>query len=140
MITSKLTGLEETQRAIRGLGEFGSHEVMLAAIKPSANELAEKMRSTIPRRTGLTAEDIKVRESSDSKDGGKVELQVGGGRGSRGRAFIMRFMEFGTFNQPARPFMRPAWDQVRGHLIADVTARLRPAFEKVVRKYAKRAA
>jgi HK97 gp10 family phage protein len=140
LITSKLVGLEETQRAIRGLGEFASHEVMLAAIKPSAEEIAETMRVLIPRQTGLTAEDIKVRESSDSKSGGKVELQIGGGKGSRGRAFIMRFIEFGTFNQPARPFMRPAWDSARGHFIADVTARLRPAFEKVVRKYAKRAA
>jgi hypothetical protein len=64
-----------------------------------------------------------------------------GGRGSLSAAgFKVKFWEFGTSKLPARPFMRPVWDQHERGFSSAVTARLRRAYQKLKGKFERRAA
>jgi HK97 gp10 family phage protein len=131
-------GLDDTLKAIDGLGALASHEVSVKALKAVAGPIAADMRASIARDSGLTAEDITVAESKESGD--EAVVLIGGTTGKRGRAYIMRFLEFGTVKTRAQPFMRPAWDRARGSYFSRLTDEYRKAFRSVVRRYSKAAA
>lgn len=137
MITAKWEGLDEAMRAIRGLNEVAAPQVLEAALRTVGEPMAEEMAARAPRRTGKTAEDIRVAVSRDEAERNGVALLIGARGGKKGRAYVARFIEFGTAHHPAQPFMRPVWDGHRPHYAADVTAALRPAYDRVVRRLAR---
>lgn len=133
-----LSGFDETVRAIQGLGEIAGREVQLAALKKAAQPMADEMGNRCPRDTGLTAADFGIAEGKESKAGqGVVTVLVGAHAGKGGRAFVANFIENGVpaHGIAARPFMRPTYDEDKVALSERYAEALRPAYERVVRKY-----
>ncbi len=129
------TGVEDAMRAIRGLGEIAAPQVLEAALLAVAKPIAEEMSAAAPRGpTGKTAASIRAAVVRDENDPMKVRVDVGARGGKKGRAYIVRWLEFGRIHQPARPFMRPVWDGHRERLARDFTAQLRPTYERVVKR------
>jgi HK97 gp10 family phage protein len=73
------------------------------------------------RETKLTAGDIHVEIDKERSIGATVAVSVGAGQ----RGWILRFVEFGTSENPAFPVMRPAWDQTRSAVTAAAVAGLK---------------
>lgn len=134
MIAAKVVGLEETKRAIEALGELGEAAVLADALKRVGKPMAEEMSALCPRDTGLTAADFRVGVSKELREEGHVRVLVGARSGRTGRAWIAKFIEYGTSKMPARPFIRPTWDRHRREFVPAVTRELRTSYERITKR------
>lgn len=133
----KWTGVEEALRAIKGLGEIAAPQVIEAALLQLGRPIAGEMSAKVPRRTGKTAEDIRAAIVRDESNPEEVRMDIGARGGKGGRAFILRWIEFGTPHNPAQHPMRTVWEGHRGRFASDFTKALRPAYERVVKSLAR---
>ena len=135
---SEWVGLDDALAAIDGLGALAEHEVSVKALKAVAGPIADDWRAGIAKDSGLTAQDITVAEEEQTTN--EAVILIGGTSGKRGRAYIMRFLEFGTVKMRAQPAARPAWDRARGTYFDRLLEEYRKAYRSVVRRYSKAAA
>lgn len=71
----------------------------------------------------------------------RAEVRVGPRKGKSKHESIKTIVqEFGSVNQPAQPYMRPAWDANRDAASANIRKELWSEIEKAVARRAKRAA
>lgn len=140
----KLEGGKELARALE---EFPSkataRNVLKRELTAAAKPVKAAMEAAAPRDTGFTAESIGLSSSLNPsqrravKREGKnfAEVYVGSRRGS---AAI--FEEFGTVNQPARPYMRPAWEATKEQALDTFGKNLGAGIEKAAARAARKAA
>lgn len=139
-MTGHWTGVREAMDAIRALGDAFSELVLEDALKKVAKPIVDDIAAHVPRDSGLTADDIGLAVSKEGRESGVAQVLVGAHGRKRGRAYILRFLEFGTFRQPAQPVMRPAWDSAEGAYVQNMMHELRAAYTRGVKRFAKRAA
>lgn len=73
------------------------------ALKASANDMAKKAKERVPVKTGSLKNSISVKK-------GKEDLSFL----VQAEAPHARFVEFGSFKTPARPFMVPTFEEGKG--------------------------
>lgn len=139
MITTKWTGIEEAKQNIRSLGQAFSQPVEEAALKKVGGPIRDDISQHIPRASGLTADDVRMVVSKEGRESGETAVLIGARRGKGGRAFILRFLEFGTAHMPARPSVRPAYDRAAPTLVKDIARDLGIAYQRFIRKFANKA-
>ncbi len=107
-------GLDGLLRAFENQQEL-SRDAMEAA-----EPIAQAARATIARKTGRTGDQITTWVNPDAKPG-EFGVFVGiPGRdvlGAKSRAYIGRFLEFGTSKYAAKPWLRPANDSLGGTML-----------------------
>lgn len=91
-----LTGMDGLLRALREIPDVAKEELK-HAVATTAAAIAQRMRATAPRDSGLLLSNI---SSSTRGMTGRVEIGVD--------AFYWPYVEFGTVNMQARPFIRPS--------------------------------
>lgn len=91
------------QAAINALSK---DPAILAGVREVAEAAAERMRKRAPENTGAGAASI---HAEPDPDGGGYRV------GWDKAHFYMSFHEFGTEDQPARPFVRPTVDEFNRH-------------------------
>jgi HK97 gp10 family phage protein len=131
-------GIDDALEAIDGLGELASHEVQIAALTAVGKPIAEDIRQRLEAHhiTGETAGDIAVGESKEAAAAGEAVVLIG----AKDRAYLLRWLEFGTFKQRATPVIRPAWDSARGGYAAKVLEQYRKAYKRIIAKYSRKKA
>lgn len=97
----ELEGQEEFRQALARL-QFGVLREMKEAVKASADEIEQEAKARVPVLSGDTHDSIKT----VLRDGGTAAT-IGSGY------FLARFIEQGTTQQPAKPFLNPAFQLVR---------------------------
>jgi HK97 gp10 family phage protein len=119
----KLEGLEELKANLAALGEEVATKVGVRANREAAKAMAVYVKAFAPVGTGPTLKRWKRKDGSvGSADYGRLNENIRVRRArarsentitfniSTGRAFWGSFLEFGTVNMPAQPWMRPAVD------------------------------
>ncbi len=141
MISGEWKGVREAEQAIKALGDVFSQPVLEDALKKLAAPIAEDIRHNLAphRRSGFTEEDIGVSVSKERREAGEAVVVVGAHGRKGGRAYILGFLEFGTFRQPARPVIRPAWDAAEGSYPERALQELRKAYERGIKRFSRRA-
>lgn len=108
----KITGAKELDKLLQKLPTRMSRKIVRAALRAAAKPILKDAKAGIPKKskqnTGKTRRDLKVRNVPNSNP---LSVVVAGSRSTGGRDYIMRFLEFGTVKQAARPFLRPAFDK-----------------------------
>jgi HK97 gp10 family phage protein len=114
--TVTITGGEEI---LRRLEHFGQRAINIAenAVKAGAKIVCEDIRQNedTPRLTGDMADSFTVGEVK--KTGKKLTVKIGLGKG---QSYKAKFMEFGTSNMRARPFMTQALKRNRASVRKEV--------------------
>ncbi|MGV6989652.1 HK97-gp10 family putative phage morphogenesis protein [Testudinibacter sp. P80/BLE/0925] len=134
-VTVKVSGLKELQKAMGELGRKASNRIAVKAMRKGGAIVRDKARANAPVLTENVphrkAGTVKKAISSRTKIGrnGKTNTyvwvkglstkQILKFKGKTGRSgafnpkdpFYWRFLEFGTSKMPAKPFMRPAFEQ-----------------------------
>ncbi|MFC1121885.1 HK97-gp10 family putative phage morphogenesis protein [Pasteurella multocida] len=134
-VTVKVNGLSELQQAMQNLGRKTSNRIAVKAMRNGGAIVRDKARQNAPvlkenvphRRAGTLKKAISARTKVNR--GGKTNTyiwvkglstkQVLKFKDKTGKAgaynpkdpFYWRFLEFGTSKMPARPFLRPAFQQ-----------------------------
>ncbi|ABR74603.1 hypothetical protein CBG46_09920 [Actinobacillus succinogenes] len=134
-ITVRVDGLKELQKAMQSLGRKTSNRIAVKAmrrggaiVRDKARTLAPVLKESVPhRKAGTLRKSIQSRTKVGRNGRTNTYIWVKGlstkqvlkFKGKSGRSgaynprdpFYWRFLEFGTSKMPARPFMRPAFQQ-----------------------------
>lgn len=114
MIELKVSGFVELELALRQLPQEIAGKVLRAALRKAGEPMAADARAAAPRSAnpgphGHMGDSIKLRILRDSNSAADVEASLW--LGPDATHFYGSFAEFGTKNQAAHPFMRPAFDR-----------------------------
>ena len=126
---SDLRGAAELARLLDAMPRKLSKVLLVRALRKGAQRLQREMRSRAPKRSdaqtkagrkpGHLRRNIRVRSAQGRGDSAPaVDVYLSKG------AFYGKFLEFGTSRQPARPWMRPAYDAEIQAAIDDISAQL----------------
>lgn len=135
----KIPGAREVDKVLSSLPKRLARKVLLQALRAGAKPMLEDARNGIAVDSGLTRKDVKIRAipASESK---APSVAIAGSTSKKGMAYKMRFLEYGTAphvikmsrkrkkvlankatgevfgtiihhpGTPAKPFLRPAFD------------------------------
>ena len=140
-ITFTTHGVPEMLAHVRRLGDAFSQDVEAAALKKAAKPIAQDIANRVDadhHQTGLTGADIRAVASREAREEGAAAVLIGatGRRGAgRGRAFILSFLEFGTFRTPGFHIVATAFRQNSADLTKTVAKELAGAFKRSRAKF-----
>jgi HK97 gp10 family phage protein len=163
----EVEGLKELDAALGEMGKATARNVMMRALKKSAQPIADSMKALVVVDTGTLRESIMVSTRTVAAAGAKAfaEAKAGGAtigdaraaaraanKGAKGKDTFAQvfvgpssgvrhgwFLEFGTENHSARPFVRPAFDVGAPHSLASLKTDLAAEIEKARARAAKKA-
>jgi HK97 gp10 family phage protein len=135
-VTVKIQGLEELSQKIHEFPDNLLKKGVRNALRAGGEVLRQAISSRAPRSVdethghtpGFLADHIgTVVKTSPKNDTGSIQV------GPVKKAFYGMFAEFGTKHQPARPFVRPAFEGSAQDALDAFVAKLREAFDEVSR-------
>lgn len=141
----RLEGLEETVRNLGELPKATRRNVLRRVLKKAGQPIAAMAAASAPRgETGRLIGSIEVATQLTARQrrGAKVnEVEVYIGPVRRGRVLnYASFVEFGTIDTAAHPFMRPAWDSGREVALGIIKVELGREIEGAASRLARKAA
>lgn len=135
-------GVEETLAALREFPRATGRATLRRALVKAAHPVAVVARSYAPDDPATPAPDLKSsidvatqltpRHRKAKVD--EVEVHVGPTKQTRAVLNYAAIQEFGSYKQVARPFMRPAWDRMKGIVYKILAEELTVEFEKAARR------
>lgn len=143
----KIKGLDKLQAQLKELGPQLGGKALTQAGREAFRPVLEAAKALAPSDTGALRESLRL-GTAKIKDGVAVGVVIGGGARAKqakvaAAAFGERHMpparrwhmaEFGTANQPAQPFLRPAIDSQA----ASTVERLKPALQRAIARAVKK--
>jgi HK97 gp10 family phage protein len=142
-VTVKVEGLRDLDAALSELPKITTAKaVVRRVLKKAAEPLRALAEQTAPRLTGALKISIVIgtkltrRQARMAKKEPKslTEMFVG----TSNPAAVPQ--EFGTHDQKAQPFMRPAWQATKDQVLTNIGNELGPEIEKTAARLAKKAA
>jgi HK97 gp10 family phage protein len=156
MIQVKVEGLAVLDKRLKALAEeFGPKAAaspVRFALRKNAKKLQLSAQQHVHVDTGTLKQNIITSAERKPQDG-RIEMRVTVRAKARayksssrtirkglvgleyqhyGPLFYARFLEFGTSKMPAYPFLRPAWDELKGALPELIRADLAAAIDKTL--------
>lgn len=130
-----VTGFAELERALKAL----PRAVELRVARATLRDLAEPLRAAMAQRAPRSkfskwhlADNIIVKPVKEENT--TVSIAVGPER----FFFYGRFVEWGTSRVPARPFMRPAWEEFKPYALDALGVALWARITAAARRLAKK--
>ncbi|OOH89535.1 hypothetical protein BMT54_06485 [Pasteurellaceae bacterium 15-036681] len=157
-VSVKVSGLKELGKAMQDLGRKASNRIAVKAMRKGGAIVRDKARANAPvlqeqvphRKAGTLKKAITSR--TKIKRGGKTETiiwvkgltgkQISKFKGKTGKSgkdnpndpYYWRFVEFGTSKMPAKPFLRPAFEQSKQQASDAIISTLREEILKEANK------
>lgn len=109
----KLKGFSRVSRAFNKLDHKARKKHLRPALRAGAKVIKNAAQSLAPKDSGALKRTIKVRSLKRSRKNFGVFIRTGtaselGIKETKGRGYYPFSVEYGTDEQPARPYMRPA--------------------------------
>lgn len=139
--TVKVEGLSELVAGLEELKKATATNIQKRVLKNAGEPIESEAKRLAPFKTGKLKEKIDIgsklsrRQKSLSDKESKIEIYVG--PPSMPRAIVS---EFGSVNESARPFMRPAWDSNKKAALDGIKKDLAEEIEKARQRAARKAA
>jgi HK97 gp10 family phage protein len=109
MARISIEGGRELDRALKKLPRALARKIIRQSLREAARPIVEEAKSRAPVLTGQMRDSLRVRAGKRRKGQASMAVQTKDGDYA-GDTFYAAFYEYGTSRQPARPFMRPAFD------------------------------
>jgi len=138
-VTVKVEGLQELGMRMKSLSEDVNKRIARAATAAGAVVIRNSAQAKVPVDTGNLKKNIIVKrlpkgESSLTSEhivtvrkGKLTAKQKGSGLKD---AYYGQFVEFGTAKMPARPYLRPAFDQDKERAVEAIKSRIAARLKK----------
>lgn len=149
-LTVKIEGLRELDRALAELPKATGKNVLRRVLKTRSEPIASHMQDLVPYDEGVTFESIghgpigrlsKRQRAMHRKWGSSAAVEYFIGPGPTIGAITQ---EFGTDDNPAQPFARPAWDAGKMPMLngikEDLWTEIQKSAARLARKKARAAA
>ncbi|ELY3999432.1 HK97 gp10 family phage protein [Cronobacter sakazakii] len=146
-INLDFSGLDEIARDLETLSRAENNKVLRDATRAGAEVLREEVIQRAPERSGKLKKNVVILTQKSRRRG-----EISSGVHIRGRnmrtgnsdnsmkasdprnAFYWRFVELGTVNMPAHPFVRPAFDTRQEQAAQVAMERMNRAIDEVLSK------
>ncbi|MFN9438461.1 MAG: HK97-gp10 family putative phage morphogenesis protein [Brevundimonas sp.] len=137
-VTVKVAGLRDLEKALADITSRATRKrVGQRALLQGAEPLVTRARQLAPELTGQLMASIDETTRKPRRHRRKVPVEVFVGPGQQPHAHLN---EFGTREQAARPFMRPAWDATRVQVLDGIKDALADEIDKAAKRQARKAA
>lgn len=152
----KLSGFRELEKALAELPKATGKGVLRKVAKGALEPMADNAASMAPTDQGKLAFSIAVSEKRTRRAKGKSTIRFAGGKfksdsstgitmamgpaGGSGTLSYATFVEFGTIDTPAQPFMRPAWSSGAMRALEYIKDNLGAEIDRAAQRVAKRKA
>lgn len=100
-----VTGNKKIDKRLRTLKATLARKIVRQALRKAMKPILQSAKDMAPRDSGDLALNIKLKAGKRSRGAFILRIRTLGQHG-----YLASFHEFGTFKQPPRPFMRPAFD------------------------------
>lgn len=125
---SRVSRMRKTRRFINRLPKEIRQDLR-SEMEWAGDALLQQAQDFAPVESGTLRDALSVRRSSD-----RLTAEVGVIRKrAKRKAFYAAFVEFGTVNAPAQPFLGPAMESLRPVILARVGAALRKTIQRAAR-------
>jgi HK97 gp10 family phage protein len=104
-----------------------AQKVVDKALKKAAEPILQDMKSNAPVRTGLGRELLST--SKPETKNGKRFVTIGINKGDNSKIFYLKFYEWGTTKQVARPFVTPSFYRNRDQASEIIKQEIREALD-----------
>ena len=146
-INLDFSGLDEIARDLETLSRAENNKVLRDATRAGAEVLREEVIQRAPERTGKMKKNVVILTQKARRRG-----EISSGVHIRGvnprtgnsdntmkannprNAFYWQFVELGTVNMPAHPFVRPAFDTRQEQAAQSAMERMNRAIDEVLSK------
>lgn len=143
MATFRLEGFAELDKALGQLPKATAKNVLKRVLKKAADPVLDAIVSSAPKDTGYLSRSFGIsftlnasqRRLARNETKSFAEIYIGTRRGS-----FAGFHEYGTFEMPPHPFMRPAWEATQSTALNIIKVELGGEIEKAAKRYAKKLA
>lgn len=125
---SSLSGVSKFRRSLRRYPEAARGGIR-AALAAGAARMLATAQQLVKVDTGLLKSLLRFQIS---RDGLGARIGLIGKRANR-KAYYGRFLEDGTVDRPASPFLTPAFEAHKAETVREVSKELNAALEKVSR-------
>lgn len=140
--TKNLTGFKELAEKLKQLPKKVAKNGLRRAVSSGAAIVRNDARKRAPVATGEMKRDIMMKREKDKQGGsttgavysvyvrsGKKSRLAGKKRDVERDSFYWKFVEFGTKDMPAQPFMRPAFEANKDEAVAAIGKTLNEAIQ-----------
>jgi HK97 gp10 family phage protein len=142
-----MDGFKELEAALKKLGPEVATKAGAEGTRKATNVMRDAVKKAAPRGDQPTKRTWRNKDGSQGTgDYGRLHDNIKSRKQrsrkshtiryvvTTGSAFWGRFSEFGTEHEPARPWFKPAVDQIAGKLVDALRTELGKAIDKAARK------
>lgn len=138
--SAQFEGLDFVKHQLKGFLPRESKAILRRATAKIAATVRNDIRRQAPRKSGTLRKAIKSRRRRGSRNTIEAAVFITHGRDAKHDAFYWRFLEHGTKDHSATPFIGPAFEPVRADYQGIFKAQVGRQIEKQLEKRAKRQA
>jgi len=132
-----VTGLEEVRQTLGQLAPRVATNLMRTVVQDIASKIAKEAKAAAPVRSGNLKKSLKAQRKKGSRTNPQSQVKANSKKaGPGGDAFYWKFIEFGTRNMQARPFIAP----IKQKYAAEMPRILRESFGRKLEQYLARQA
>ncbi len=134
--TVKIKGLKELSQKMKQLPKELRGKTLNFAVRKGATIIRDEAANRAPERTGVLKRSIVIRKRKvlNASNEAAQAVLVKKNAKSGGDPFYWRFVEFGTKNMAARPFMRRAFESLKFAVVEEIKSQLAKKIKRVAGK------
>ncbi|SEM40664.1 phage protein, HK97 gp10 family [Sphingomonas gellani] len=143
----RMDGFKELEKALKELGPPVATKAGTEGLRKATNVMRDAVKAKAPKGDQPTKRTWRNKDGTqNSADYGRLKQNIKtrkvrsrrqhtvSYKVTTGSAFWGRFSEFGTEHEPARPWFKPAIDEVAGRVVQALQDELKKAIDKAARK------
>lgn len=136
----RIEGIEALRETLNNELPGQAHNLLRVAIFSAAKRGRDMIKDSTPVRTGRLRMSVKARRNKATRDAVSSDVIFETGKQAKADGFYWRFLEHGTVNLPAQPFVAPAVEQLAGELPGILRVELGQALERALKRRARKQA
>lgn len=133
-----VVGLDDVRDILERVAPNHAKNLMRATVHGIAGEIQKKAKAKVPKRTGNLKKSIKTRRRRSQPDAPVSEVYASTGKKQKNDGFYWRFVEHGTQNMRAQPFIGPSRNEVLANMDYILRKQFAEKLEKAIAREAKK--
>jgi len=126
----EIEGVKKLEKRLKSLEPKVGKGIVRGALKDAAKPLLQEAKERVPVKSGDLKKSLRVRTMKRKKGRYGVEMATKDGW-FKGDQYYGAFLEFGTKNMPAKPFMRPAYDNKKDEAASIIKSRIKSGLKRL---------
>jgi len=130
----KFSGFDDVFKKLEQLPRRVESNVVRRAVRAGGAILVKEARSLVPVDSGTLKKSIGQKPQRARKSHFFIQVGARAGKKQKNDAWYAHLIEFGTKYQPARPFLRPAFDKKEKEIVKKIGEKLNEGIHREAKR------